>query len=141
MIALRVRPNSSTDFIKGPPVIVELALRGLTVGSQQELVAEKHRAIGDDQFAGLQTSQDLAPASLSLDPNLYDSLHKTAAIGGHPHGHRSSCAENCLSRSRPPPLRTPYKPLCRLAPARRSMLAYTNLTEHFVGPADTCVVS
>ena len=29
MIALRVRPNSSTDLIKKPPVIVELARDGI----------------------------------------------------------------------------------------------------------------
>src|ERR1700726_1206695 len=71
MIALRVRPNSSTDFIKSPPGDRRyVALGGLAVGSQQKLVAEKDRAVGDNQFSGLQTLQDLTPAALLLDTHL-----------------------------------------------------------------------
>src|ERR1700753_799495 len=89
MIALRVKPNSSTDLIKEPSTMLADVprLQRLAVGAQQQLVAEEHRAFAHHQFAGRHAIHDLAPAVLLGDADLDGALLEVPAIPRHPNGH------------------------------------------------------
>src|SRR5271166_2146325 len=89
MIALRVRPKTRSDLIKGLPVFVDLAHDRASLGvAEQELVAQEHRAVGDHGFAWLQAIEDLHPALLAY-ASAHDALYEMPAVAGGPHCHRA----------------------------------------------------
>src|SRR6516225_4624332 len=92
MIALRVRPNTRRDLIMRhlavPIQTFPGAPRRSTRVAQQQLVAQKHRALGDDSFARLKALQDLHKAILP-EAGRDGALDEMAPVGRDPYCHRA----------------------------------------------------
>src|SRR6516162_6037702 len=91
MIALRVRPNTRRDLIKRDRRAYSTfpdTPRRSTCVAQQQLVAQKHRTLGDDSFARLKALHDLHPAILP-EAGRHGALDEMALVVRDPYCHRA----------------------------------------------------
>src|SRR6516165_5961692 len=99
MMALRVRPNTRRDLIKrafracSDFDSLPNELDASTCFAQQELVAQKYRAIRDDGFARLKAAENLNPAVLPQADG-HGPLDEMTAVGRDPHRHRAVALPN-----------------------------------------------